>query len=490
MNYIFVFFVLFSTLLGCDKIPLRTSVPLPLETVVSQLALTCNKDLIISDEFAKNILKDPLPPQSTPPLTLSSHLANLVEKRNLFVATSPHTLTISHFKTVSYPLDYIGTKRSATSNTDVSFSGTTTSNDILNRRNNASQIAQTATPNTVGTSIKSDDDFDFWGKLENDLNATINTPSDPFTAPSAIINKEAGIVTVTASPLQHKRVDSYLSMLSKRLSKQVFVDVHIYNITLDKSHTTGVDWSKIYSIVNSVSLQAGAQTAINTESTFNPTSTQETGRLNSGFISMSAKFDLSNLVKFLSTQGDVTTISNPKILTLDNQPAIISSGEHIYYLRQGMTSTISTSSSTTTSATSQIIESVFAGILLDITPQISDDGTIMMRINPSITSCKDIGCGSAKNDIGVRLMPPDMLKKQLSSVVRVKEGERIILGGLIHNATGETQTKVPLLGDIPLLGRLFKQTSTIKTTQELLIIITPMLTLPHPSPLKVQNETL
>jgi general secretion pathway protein D len=116
-----------------------------------------------------------------------------------------------------------------------------------------------------------------------------------------------------------------------------------------------------------------------------------------------------------------------------------------------------------------LVDSVFAGILLDITPEIDANGLITLKINPSISETVD--AVSANN--ALRKIPPDLLRRQNASVVKVKDGEHAILGGLITSKTGYKVNKVPLLGDLPLLEYAFKHEEKIETVEELVLIITP-----------------
>jgi general secretion pathway protein D len=121
----------------------------------------------------------------------------------------------------------------------------------------------------------------------------------------------------------------------------------------------------------------------------------------------------------------------------------------------------------------EIVKSVFAGVLLDITPEITDDGEIILKINPSISSVKQ----DVKSD-GVRRLPPDLSKQQISAVVKLKDGEKIVLGGLIKSVKNRGSYKVPILGNIPILGYAFRQDTTYERREELVIIITPHILTP------------
>jgi general secretion pathway protein D len=149
---------------------------------------------------------------------------------------------------------------------------------------------------------------------------------------------------------------------------------------------------------------------------------------------------------------------------------MISVGDNINYL---IKESYSTGTTTTTVTESQIPASLFVGVLLDITPQIDEEGFITLRINPSISEFKYSEDSVKQNE--ARALPPDTVTRRISSVVRVKDGDSIILGGLISSTRGERENKVRLLGDIPYLGRLFRSTATTDITTEIIFVLTPHL---------------
>jgi len=187
------------------------------------------------------------------------------------------------------------------------------------------------------------------------------------------------------------------------------------------------------------------------------------------------------LFKFLDTQGDVTSISNPKVLTLNNQPALISVGTEFFYKTSSSSTLAGGATGTTTQ--NEMVESVFAGILLDITPEISDDNTVTLKINPSLSeTTEDVGTSSS-----TRTMPPDLARRQLSSVVTVKDGNRVILGGLINTKNTIDGNQVPVLGSIPILGNLFSYEEELKSTEELILIIEPHIVKKEKSDLSLKD---
>jgi general secretion pathway protein D len=289
-----------------------------------------------------------------------------------------------------------------------------------------------------------------------------------------IVNPEAGMVTVTGTDRQINRVARYVHALSKQIKQQVLIDVRMLTVKFDDSKTTGVDWSQLYGLQNmTINTLAMAQKDVAsytfdaiqgiTDAEFMTGSEPR----NAQVISMTGRTQVSEVVKFLSTQGDVKAISSPRVMTLNNQPALISVGRELFYKLKS-TSALGDGQGSNT-AEGETVDSVFAGILLDITPEIDADGTITLKINPSISDTID----DVSTGVGTRNIPPDLIRRQIAAVIKVKDGEHAILGGLIFSREGVQINKVPLLGDIPLLEYAFKHEEKINSVEELVFIITP-----------------
>lgn len=431
---------LYAKSVDCDydllsmKVDSQTTTKELLETIASY----CSKSLVIKDSLALQKIQEELFGIHINDLPLDNILNLLLEDKGLSYTSFDDIIKISALQTKTFRVDYVNSIRNGNSNTDINLNGA--SND--NQDGSQSSLSS-------GTQIISSDEFIFWKEIQKQLSAIINTPEDSFEAQSPIINQESGLVTVTATKKQLQRVEQYLQTLMTRLHKQVLIDVNILYVTLDDSQTTGIDWSQLFSQTLDAQID---YTKDDTGSSFSN--------------SISGSFSLSSIISFLKTIGDVRSISNPKILTLSNQPALISSGEEIFYK---ITSTSTTTTESINTTTDEQIKSIFAGVLLDITPAITDNDEIILKINPSISSLKN----PSENIEGTRQIPPDLLRKQLSSVVKLKNGQRVILGGLIEKTRGTTTQKVPLLGSLPLLGIPFKYEESIDENKELVIIITP-----------------
>ncbi|MFZ2968685.1 MAG: pilus (MSHA type) biogenesis protein MshL [Sulfuricurvum sp.] len=507
---------------------------------IDEISEECAMSIIVADSEAEKILKKPLNKTHLNQLTIHEVLDLILKENDLQYTLQNNVLKMSYITTKTYSIDYITTKRTGKGNTNIrlsSSSGATTTVAPVAAAGATPAAGAAQTGSDSGTNITTSDEVVFWDRLEQEIRSVLSRPEDGYhndqydkvvstRADTSIntnqavdkdvrqttqevvaadkhnifINKDAGLVTVTGTGKQIKRLDTYMEQLEKKMQSQVMIDVKMYSVVFTDGSTMGVDWSQIYNLQN---ISIGFDQALRTNvsgSTFSTayegngvkTLTQTGGTVDpltgrviptyematlagvqspvtamSRLLTLSSNFAINDLVKFLKTQGDVYSISNPKIMTLNNQPALISAGNELFY--KTIDTTTLAGGTTGTQGTTQNIKSVFAGVLLDITPEISDDGTILLRINPSISDT----LSAISSDNSTRSMPPDLSRRQVSSVVSIHDGERVILGGLINRRSTTTSTKLPLLGDLPFVGYLFKQEGTAERVEELVIIIEP-----------------
>ena len=416
--------------------------------LLTQIADSCNFTIVIKDDFARDTLKKNLDGVNIKDLSLNELLKLLVGENDLYYTFDKNFLVISALKTKIFNLDYITSVRNGTSVLNASVDATPTEEGGKRAINN-------------DNSIKSNDSFDFWAKISSELTSVLNTAEDKYKADKPIINPNAGIITVTATKKQLDRVKEYIEILRKRLHKQVLINVSILSVDLENKSNRGIDWSKF-----NLSLGGNANYNINGTGT-NPLDT--VNYANTYTVISQNVFSMSGLIDFLATKGNTKVISSPKVLALNNQQALITVGDNINY--RVPEDTTNNATATTVTTTTYKNYSIFIGVLLNITPEISNNHEIILRINPSVSNFKyteDDG-----KQVEPREIAPDTSEKKLSTVVRVKDGSTIILGGLITNSKGKTHSSVPLLGDIPLLGNAFKHTGDSLTSQELIFVITP-----------------
>jgi len=460
--------------------------------ILNQLSGECGFSMLSLDGVANDKLNEKLFGINIHKMKLNDIFKLLITSKGLQYRYDKNVLKISGLITRTFKIDYVNSERKGMSNTDISMNGDSggSLSGVVESGGDDQGGGQDGSSGgsgsqTTGATITSSDSFKFWSTLKKELHSIINSPMDKFKAPDPIINKEAGLVTVSGTASQIRRISSYLDDMMRRLHKQVMIDVKILSVKLDNSKTTGIDWSQLYSFQNVTAnyeklMDTGVKKIENdriTEWDALENQTKGFGK----YYRLSGSVTIQNVLNFLKTQGETSSMSNPKITTLNNQPAIFSSGEQLYYKILQSVSQVSTGGSST--GQNEVVRSVFAGVLLDITPEITDDNEIILKINPSISSVSSF----TQNSTSGRTMPPDLKKQQMSAVVKLKDGEKIVLGGLISSSKGKAVKKVPILGNLPILGNAFKQDVTTDIKEELVIIITPHIVSPYK---KVSLKTL
>lgn len=401
---------------------------------------------------------------------------------DMFYTIDSHRLIISDIAMKIFTINYISSTRMAQSNTDVLFaqeqqenygmgysgfynnmysnipfqnSQTTYNNtqsmsylDNLSLRNQLRQQMGSANSRfgKSGTKVYSLDEINFWADIESKLNVMLDTKlGDKF-----MIDKGSGLIVVWTTKQKMQEVSQFLESLEHKINMQVSIDVEILSLTHYQANSTGIDWQEIFTMLN-------------------PTKSQ----LNLGFGSSGAMLtlgnntDLQSIFNLLRTYGNLRSLSNPKIMALNNQPALISVGSVLRYTQNLVYQ--SNNTNTTIQNTSTQYPSIFAGILLDITPSISED-SVILRINPSITKTKDPDMENAAQAL---TSPPNLSTNQLSSIVKLKDGERVVIGGLLSNVTQNTTRAIPKIGETKILKHLFGKQSRAHRSEELIIIITP-----------------
>jgi general secretion pathway protein D len=474
---------------------------------VDQLSDECGMSVVVTDEQAEDVLKRPMNKTFLKNLTINEVLDLIIKENNLQYTLQNNVLKISYLTTKTYNVAYITTERKGTGSTNIrlsSNSGTAagaSGSTAASGGNNASSES--------GTNISTIDEVRFWDILEQEVQSILSRPEDDYrqnanltqggekkddtksgpqkdTYHNIFINKSAGLVTVTGTGKQILRLDNYINELQKKMQTQVLIDVKMYSVIFSDASSTGIDWSQLYALqkfdmgFNILNTKNLGDLTGKASGNIIKYDTMEYGpnprNIGSAF-QLGANGSINEVIKFLKTQGDVYSISNPKILTLNNQPALITAGTELFYKTKN-TSTLA-GGTTGEQATTEVVSSVFSGVLLDITPEISNDGSITLRINPSISeTASEISTNNSTRD-----MPPDLSRRQISSVITVKDGSRVILGGLINTKNVNDNNKVPLLGDIPLIGYLFKREGMSKKTEEIVIIIEPHI-------IKKENDTV
>ena len=400
-----------------------------------------------------------------------------------------------------FTLNYIATRRSGKREVYVS---TSTGGGLQTSTLPGQQTALSPGNARTGyTDLISIDEMDLWKEIHKGLEAFIFGTVEEKEAPAEkekptwtrmdekgkklIINKSTGVILVTDYPVNLNKVASYLETVEGSSQRQVTIQAKIMEVILSDDHKEGINWKVIEGLPRSINFAWGLTNKAGTtgfpgSTTGYVSSPSTTGGTSASTINAPGIFKikpyggvlalgaagseiaLSDIMQAIAEQGDVKILSSPTISTLNNQKAIIRVGNQDVFFITGAVATQNT--------VTQIIQpmTIDIGIILDVTPQIAEDGTIIMNIHPSITD----KTGEKTTPDG-RSTFPLLSVRETDTTVRVRDGQTIIIAGLMQEKSAENYTGVPVLGSIPLLGGLFRYKTRTKSNSELVIMITPTL---------------
>ena len=320
-------------------------------------------------------------------------------------------------------------------------------------------------------SLTADNSTDFWTELRAELSSILTDEGRKSMA----INKTAGVIEITDRPSALKKVGHYLDLTMGIVNRQVDVESKIYDVILNNSSQFGIDWDHVASAyAGSLGFGTATLPVANGSSSLLPSAVNG---INTSLSSQTSSLVFQNMnttaaINALQTQGKVQIVAAPRIRTLNNQTAVVKVGEELPFFTATAINSASSGGNVITSSDS--VNTVTLGTILSITPQISEDGWIAMDISPVLTAPGNMESG------GINVVSPDkttsapdLADKQLSTLVRVQDGTTVVLGGLIQTEKDQNETKVPLLGDIPMLGKLFTGLYHANTKNELVIFVTP-----------------
>ena len=384
------------------------------------------------------------------------------------------------------PLDYLYITRSGSSSMSVNSGGVSendpnssgsSSNSSSNQNssssnnqsngNNNSQNGQGSQSGSSGTNISTTSESNYWKELKENLSVLIGITNENGTGSegrSIIVSPQASLVTVRALPDEISAVKKFLADSQENLRRQVIIEAKIMEVTLNDDYQQGVKWDNVLGHVGSTDI--GFQTTGNIVG--NAISASIGGLTGLSFTNT----DFSGVIDLLSTQGNVQILSSPRITATNNQKAVIKVGEDEYFVTE-ISSTTTTGTATTTTPEIQLTP-FFSGIALDVTPQIDDNGEVILHVHPSVTitdeQTKIINFG----DESYSLPLAQSSVRESDTIIRAKSGEIVVIGGLIETRKVDSESKTPLLGDIPLLGELFKSKSETTQKTELIIMLKPI----------------
>ena len=376
-------------------------------------------------------------------------------------------------RTVTIPVDYLQFKRSGRSLTSivtgsVTSAGTSNSggssdssdsSDSNNGNNNDS-----STTSTGGTRIETITESDFWPMLQQAVANLIGSGKGQ----SVVVTPQAGVITVRAFPDDIREVREFLGVSQERMQRQVILEAKILEVTLNDGYQQGINWSNL-----SASIGNSGSVVVNRPASALPP-LDAIGTLLGGQTNVTISDGNFNAVlSFMSTQGDLNVLSSPRITAANNQKSVIKVGTDEYFVTE-------LSSNAGNGENSNAVPEVeltpfFSGISLDVTPQIDNKGNVFLHVHPAVIEVteevKQLNLGGDFQNIQLPLAKSSI--RESDSVIRAKDGDVVVIGGLMKQQNRELVSKVPFLGDVPALGHLFRNVNNVTEKTELVILLKP-----------------
>lgn len=300
-------------------------------------------------------------------------------------------------------------------------------------------------------------------------------------AASIIVNPEAGVVVVRATARQHEKVQEYLDLVLSSARRQVIIEATIAEVTLSDAYQQGINWQSLRSLRPGAP-QAGFSAGQNPSglvggavpdpfAVASGTFTTPPGAFAFLLNYVAPGIGLSSTLSLLENFGKVRVLSSPKISVLNNQTAMLKVVDNVVYFNiKNDTTTTATGTVSNFTSTAQ---SVSVGLVMSVTPQVSENGTILLNVRPTISSQRGEGKPDPTPGLAFVNRVPEIQTREMESMLRLSDGEVAVMGGLMEDRVSNTTNQVPGLGDLPGIGNFFRNRNDSSTKTELVIFLKP-----------------
>jgi len=341
---------------------------------------------------------------------------------------------------------------------------------------------------------------DFWNEVTSALRSLIGAG----TGRNVVVSPQSGVIVVRAMPDELRNVEKYLKAMRLSVERQVMIEAKVVDVTLNNAYQAGINWAAFPNSRRVTAGVFGSNTQLGTTGnlsvgnqaiTVDPTGrTLATGILGTGLAGTAVSAagavgagvfglavqtkDFAALLQFLDSQGNVQVLSSPRVAALNNQKAVLKVGTDQFFVTN-------VTGTPVTGNTGQVIaiqltptlNSFFSGVSLDITPQIDEDGNILLHIHPLVSNVvqQDLtfNFGGVANAADTTLPLARSSINETDTIVRVQDGNIVALGGLMKVDVANDRSGIPVLQDIPGVGGLFGNTTRTRTKRELVILLKP-----------------
>ncbi len=393
-------------------------------------------------------------------LPLDLAMQALLDANGYYFVQDGRLLRVKSRETRLFQIDYIQVTRSGQGSNAVQISsGGSSSGGGGSGGGSAAGGGSSGSEGSTMT-VTNSSTINFWGDLAEQLK-TLVSENGSFT-----INSLAGTIVVRDRHRNVEGVADYLAQVTQNVVRQVDLEVEIYEVALNDSFQLGINWQKVSENLDTTFSTLPGSLGIPSSGGLIVQNPVFGGTPAASGIQIShQRGSVTAILDALKQQGDLKIVSKPRLRTLNNQPAVVRVGQDLPVF---ITTTIQSTGDNPVLSTDETIQTITVGTILSITPQVSANGTVTLDITPAVSRLVRTETSATGNTNA-----PVIDIRQASSIVRVRDGATVIMGGLVQDSTTSTRRKVPLLGDIPLLGKAFSGTNKVSERTELVFFVTP-----------------
>lgn len=362
----------------------------------------------------------------------------------------------------TYKIDYVNLARRASTTlelstqiTDVDIGGNSTGGG------NNSQI-----------SVENTSDNVFWETLFSNISAIVEATgtSDNLVNESVIVNRETGLITIKATQAQHRDVQTFIDKVMDSARRQVLIEATVVEVSLSDEFQSGIDWSR-----NPFSVDSNGNPvddfSFSQQLTAGALGTAPTSVLQ--LSSVSDDFNIFSTVRLLQTFGDVQVLSSPKMMSLNNQTAVLKVVDNrVYFTIEAQTNV---NDGVALTVFESNVQTVPVGLVMSITSFISDSSEITLNVRPTIS--RILGFVNDPNpdlaNAGVTSPIPEIQVREMETVLRLNDGQIGVIGGLMQDRSERSTNSVPGVSDINVIGEAFKAKDNDISKTELVVFIRP-----------------
>jgi len=373
----------------------------------------------------------------------------------------------------NYAIDYVNVTRNSVGEvgvaTQIATSGGTVGEEGAQQQGGGQG-------NVSKTTVNSASNNDFWASLEEGLESIVRVVRESATAVSpaehdpVIVNAMSGVITLLGTQSQHRHAQEYLDKIMSNSKRQVLIEMTIVEVELSDMFQAGVDWKRLSANEGQGSNGISFQTDL-----------LGANLSTSPFVAIGYNSDdpdgssISATVRLLQQFGDTKVLSSPKIMALNNQTALLKVvNEQVYFTIELDVRDATVNIPERRTFTSEI-HTVPVGLVMSVTPQISDSGFVSLNIRPTISRITGFAVDPAPRLAGADFdnLIPEIQVREIESLLQVVNGRTVVLGGLMQNEQISSKDGVPGLSRIPGLGKLFSYSSDELVKTELVIFLRP-----------------